>query len=129
MTPIAETCTSPAPACESPAARVLLRLAGWQETRYRRRMQRAGLYDIPESLRGDLGLDGGAPLRPVRGGGRTFVHGDAGEPGALALWWARWVRRRAEKNRRYKIPGHFGIEPDMPPKPPGKGKRGPGIPE
>lgn len=31
----------------------------------------------------------------------------AGQPSALTTWFAQWVQRRAEKNRRFKVPGHL----------------------
>ncbi|MDO5605900.1 MAG: hypothetical protein Q4G25_12145 [Paracoccus sp. (in: a-proteobacteria)] len=58
----------------SSLARFLARLAHWQELRHHRRAYRASLAAVPEGLRHDIGLDGGAPLRPRREGGRSFVH-------------------------------------------------------
>ncbi|WBU54719.1 hypothetical protein [Paracoccus sp. SCSIO 75233] len=32
-------------------------------------------------------------------------------PGRFAAWFDRWSKRRAEKNRRFKIPCHLGVKP------------------
>ncbi|MFV0292745.1 MAG: hypothetical protein ACK5II_05830 [Paracoccus sp. (in: a-proteobacteria)] len=62
------------PEYKSATARLLIRIALWQEERHQRHVRQAGFAQIPAELRYDIGLDGG--VRP--GGntrpGRTFVH-------------------------------------------------------
>ncbi|MDO5643460.1 MAG: hypothetical protein Q4G26_13885 [Paracoccus sp. (in: a-proteobacteria)] len=59
-------------AFQSPLARVLLRLAQWQESRHSRAAERVGIRAIPDNLRRDLGLGGGA--NRARHSGRSFDH-------------------------------------------------------
>ena len=59
---------------QSPLARLFQRVARWQESRHQRAAARVSLSLVPDHLRQDLGLDGGAALRPARGNGRSFDH-------------------------------------------------------
>ena len=71
----------------SPAARMLQNLALWQERRHQARAMRASLAEVPDELRKDIGLDGGAPLRSAGRNGRTFIRN--GHPDASLSDW-RW---------------------------------------
>ena len=57
----------------SPVARLLQRIALWHEGRHQRGLVRRTLAQIPDDLRKDVGLDGGAGLRETRRSGRTFI--------------------------------------------------------
>ena len=57
----------------SPLARFFFRAAMWQERRHYRRRYRFSLSEVPEHLRQDIGLDGGAPLQPTARGSRSFA--------------------------------------------------------
>ncbi|MFD1797580.1 hypothetical protein FQV27_11525 [Paracoccus aurantiacus] len=59
---------------QSSLARVFQAIAMWHEKRHQRAMLRASLKEVPEHLRRDIGLDGGASLRPSRGSGRILDH-------------------------------------------------------
>ena len=58
----------------SPLARLLQRIALWQEARHLRAYLRVSLAETPESLRRDIGLDGGAPLQRSHRPGRSSAH-------------------------------------------------------
>ena len=72
---------------QSPMARVLQRAARWQEQRHQHRLARLTLEQIPEDLRKDIGLDGGAPLHRDRHIGRSFIR-DGRADSTLSDW--RW---------------------------------------
>ena len=57
----------------SPVARLLHTLAQWQERRHQNRIMRASLDAVPDDLRKDIGLDGGAPLHHGYRARRTFI--------------------------------------------------------
>ncbi|MBA4490072.1 hypothetical protein [Paracoccus sp. S1E-3] len=71
----------------SPMARVLQRIAMWHERRHQARAMRISLAEVPEHLRKDIGLDGGAPLHQEGQSGRTFI--TAGRPDTTLSDW-RW---------------------------------------
>lgn len=70
---------------QSPLARMFHTLARWQERRHQRAAERAALAELPDHLRHDVGLDGAAPLRPMRGNGRSFDHNQHPDV-ALSQW-------------------------------------------
>ena len=75
-------------ALTSPVARLLQRVALWQEVRHRKKAERAaraGLAEMSEHLRRYVGLDGGASLRPPRRNGRSFDHNQ--HPDAVVRQW------------------------------------------
>ena len=57
----------------SPMARVLQQIARWHERRHQARAMRLSLAEVPDDLRKDIGLDGGAPLHHGYRAGRTFI--------------------------------------------------------
>lgn len=70
---------------QSPVARLFQRLARWQEGRHQRAAMRVSLAGVPEHLRHDIGLDGGARLHPARQNGRSFDHNQHPDV-ALSQW-------------------------------------------
>lgn len=72
---------------QSPMARILQQAARWQEQRHQRHLARLTLEEIPEHLRHDIGLDGGAPLQRDGRVGRTFIHNN--HPDSTLSDW-RW---------------------------------------
>ncbi|NHF71765.1 hypothetical protein [Paracoccus xiamenensis] len=78
---------SAAPKLRSPLARLLQRIALWDEDRHQRRLVLRTLDEIPDHLRKDIGLDGGAGLRAPRRAGRTFIR-DGRADSSLSDW--RW---------------------------------------
>lgn len=82
------TCDLPAAAnFQSPMARFLQRIALWHEGRHQRRLVLKTLEEIPDHLRKDIGLDGGAGLRHHRRAGRSFIR-DGRTDSNLSDW--RW---------------------------------------
>ncbi len=71
----------------SPMARVLQQIARWHERRHQARAMRLSLAEVPDDLRKDIGLDGGAPLRSAGRTGRTFIRD--GRPDSTLSDW-RW---------------------------------------
>lgn len=71
----------------SPLARFFVRLARWQETRHARRVHRRSLAEIPEHLRQDIGIDGGARLQRTRRAGRTFIRDDRPDSSLSSWFW------------------------------------------
>ena len=72
---------------DSPMARVLQGIALWQERRHQARAMRLSLAEVPDDLRKDIGLDGGAPLHHTGRSGRTFIR--EGHPDSTLSDW-RW---------------------------------------
>ena len=71
----------------SPVARLLHTLAQWQERRHQNRIMRASLDAVPDDLRKDIGLDGGAAPHSAGRNGRTFITN--GHPDSTLSDW-RW---------------------------------------
>ncbi|SDE13271.1 hypothetical protein SAMN05421538_104114 [Paracoccus isoporae] len=71
----------------SPLARCLMRIASWQEARHARNTYRRSLAEIPEHLRQDIGLDGGARLQAGRHAGRTFIRDDRPDSSLSSWFW------------------------------------------
>lgn len=72
---------------QSPMARILQRAARWHEQRHQRHLVRVTLEEIPDHLRQDIGLDGGAPLHRDAHVGRTYIRND--HPDSTLSDW-RW---------------------------------------
>lgn len=71
----------------SPMARMLQQIALWQERRHQARAMRLSLAEVPDELRKDIGLDGGAALHSAGRNGRTFITN--GHPDSTLSDW-RW---------------------------------------
>ncbi|WBU54717.1 hypothetical protein [Paracoccus sp. SCSIO 75233] len=71
----------------SPLARMLNRLAAWSEARHQKRICRKSAGAVPEHLRWDVGLDGGAPVTRHRPSGRSFVTDEKPGSAQSSLYW------------------------------------------